>query len=66
MINTHEKIKQIYKVCENDLQEVVKGKDIAKGTKEDVYKFLAYLAQVQSKLENKKLCKGVCFEPKDL
>jgi len=51
VINTHEKIKQIYKVCENDLQEVVKGKDIAKGTKEDVYKFLAYLAQVQSKLE---------------
>ncbi len=58
MINTHEKIKQIYKVCENDLQEVVKGKDIAKGTKEDVYKFLAYLAQVQSKLEQNPFISG--------
>ena len=66
MRNTHEKIKQIYKVCENDLQKIINNEDIAKGTEEDVYKFLAYLAQVQSKLENKKLCKGVCFETKDL
>ncbi len=51
MINTHEKIKQIYKVCENDLQKIINNEDIAKGTKKDVYKFLAYLAQVQSKLE---------------
>ncbi len=49
--NIHEKIKKIYEVCENDLQEIINSEEIANGVKKDIYKFLAYLTQVQSKLE---------------